>query len=54
MLITLWEDEAAANASESDVPLVEQFDEFLPLLGKIDRAMKRFVVGFADHLVDQV
>jgi hypothetical protein len=54
MLITLWEDEAAANASESDVPLVEQFDEFLPLLGKIDRAKKRFVVGFADHPVDQV
>lgn len=52
MLITLWEDEAAANASESDGPLSEQFDEFLPLLGKIDRAKKRFVIGFADHPVE--
>ena len=52
VLITLWEDEAAANASESDGPLADQFEEFTPLLGKIDRGGKRFVVGFADHPVE--
>ena len=52
VLITLWEDEAAANASESDGPLADQIEEFLPLLGKINRAAKRFVVGFADHPVE--
>ena len=52
ILVTLWEDEAAANASESSGPLGEQMALYIPYLGKISEGRKRFVVGIADHAVE--
>ena len=49
LVITLWEDETAANASENAGPLADQIDELTSLLGHIDQTAKRFLVNFADH-----
>ena len=52
ILVILWEDEAAANASESGGPMAEQMELFIPYLGTIREGKKRFIVGLADHAVD--
>ena len=52
IIIFLWEDEAAAQASESGGPLVEQLQLLMPNLGKVTQTGQRFLVGLADHPVE--